>query len=126
MEVLDSNGVCLTKIDRSVSGPRHVIHVENISSLPRGAKAKASLPNGMRRLEFTTTTGPSADWEDETLRISAFGIADLECPIARNNGPAARSEPLQCDELHDKLGVAAAWQQLTAGSIPFQVRIDVG
>ena len=125
MEVLDSGGTVVTRIDDKTSELRHVIHAENISSLPRGARVKASLPNGTRRLEFAREGNTSASWEDEILNIASGGTGDLECAIRRNDGPAGSKEPLQCDELHEKRGMLA-WRQLSAGDLPFQIAVDVG
>jgi hypothetical protein len=111
MEVLDQVGTVLSRIDVSVGNARHVVHVENISTLP----------NGTARIEFVDSSGATASWDNFVLRIPPGKTRDLECPLRRNSGGMAYNEPLQCDKVYDRRGTLP-WRQLTAG-IPFQMTI---
>jgi hypothetical protein len=121
MEVLDQVGTVLSRIDVSVGNARHVVHVENISTLPRDARVAATLPNGTARIEFVDSSGATASWDNFVLRIPPGKTRDLECPLRRNSGGMAYNEPLQCDKVYDRRGTLP-WRQLTAG-IPFQMTI---
>jgi hypothetical protein len=123
MEVVDHTGATVSAINSATNGPRLVVHIENISSVPRGAKILASLPNGMRRIEFVSAGTAQSNWNDQVSNIPKNATRDLERDVRRNNGPAAAGEPIQCDEVHDQRG-SLPWTQLTQ-NVPFQITITV-
>jgi hypothetical protein len=125
MEIRDSSNACIGLIDAATVGPRHVINVENISSLPRGARTLASLPQGMRRLEFQVGGASVANWDKSVLRIPAGAARELECALHRHGRGTGTNEPLQCDDVHEQRG-SLAWRQLRSPSVPFQITVNVG
>jgi hypothetical protein len=122
MEVLDHSGTCLTQITIRTRGARHVVHVENISTLTRDARVVAVLPHGTTRLEFVVSGAVQTQWDKHVLRIPSGKKRDLECDLRRNTGSAHRNEPLQCDQVYDKRS-SLPWTSLTPG-VPFQMTID--
>jgi hypothetical protein len=137
VEVRDSNQNPIPSIDSTVRNARHVVTVKNISSLPRNAKVKASLPNGSGSLEFAVeaTTGEAASWWHGRTRASATwwcekknigqqNTATAACLVSRNGGPKSLGETFHCDELFDQRG-SIAWQPLS-GSFPNPFPIWIG
>jgi hypothetical protein len=124
MEVRDASGTVIGTVDASTVGPRHVIYVENISSLPRGARAVASLPQGMRRLEFEVNGASVASWDKHVLQIPAGATRELECDLNRHGRATGPNEPLQCDQVHEQRG-SLPWRQLSSSNVPFQMTVNV-
>jgi hypothetical protein len=109
MEVCDASNACIGLIDAATVGPRHVVNVENISSVPRGARVLSSLPQGTRRLEFQVAGAAVANWDKSVLRIPPGNARELECGLHRHGRATGPNEPLQCDEVHEQRG-ALAWR----------------
>ena len=124
MEVLDNSGTPLAQITTTTPGARHVVHIENISTLTRDARVVALLPHGTARIEFVVSGASQARWRKQVSRIPSGQTRDLECDLRRNTGAARRNEPLQCDQVHDRRG-SLNWRSLTSG-LPFQMTIDAG
>jgi hypothetical protein len=122
MEVLDAAGAVLTQIDAGVAVARHVVHVENISTLPRDARVNASLPHGTAHIEFVISAAAKPKWKRSVSRIPSGQTRDLECDLRRNSGAAHKNEPIQCDEVFEKRG-RLSWRNLPSG-VPFQITID--
>lgn len=83
---------------------RHVISVENISTLPYGVRISASLPSGMRRIAFLTARGTVPDWQDHHFNIPGKASVDLECRLLRVRGTTAGTEGLRCDTVWKNKG----------------------
>jgi hypothetical protein len=122
MEVLDVTGGVLNQIAAGDIGVRHVVHVENISTMPRDARVISTLPHGTTHIEFLISGVAKSKWDRSVARIPSGQKRDLDCDLRRNNGPINRNEPIQCDEVFEKRG-QQSWKKLTAG-VPFQVTID--
>lgn len=127
MDVVDGGGKSVPLLDSSTHRPRHVITVENISSLPRDVHAFASLPHGVRRIEFIgPSNSPLTHWDGQVLNIPQTAKRDIESDLRRNGGPAGHAEPIQCDEIRERRGGSSlAWNKLHQ-NLPFQITVDVG
>jgi hypothetical protein len=123
MDVIDNVGTTISKIDSTTSGPHHIVDIENISTVPRGAKIVALLPNSSRGIEFVQGGAALSGWNDEVKNIPSGATRRLGCDLRRNSGPSASGEPIQCDELYENRGTLA-WARLYAG-VPFQITIVV-
>jgi hypothetical protein len=121
MEVLDHHGRPLSQISTRTHGARHVVHVENLSSLTEDAKVFASLPNRKRHIEFVDPAGTHDKWNDVRNSIAPGAIVDLEFSLRRNGGSSSLAEPIQCDDVQDKVGTLA-WSSGTSG-VPFTMKI---
>lgn len=122
MEVLDNSGRVLTQIDAGTQGARHLVHVENISTLPRDTRVVALLPHGTAHVEFAVAGAARTHWDHHVLRIPSGQTRDMECYLRRNTGPARMNEPIQCDRVYDRRG-SLPWRELTSG-LPFQMTIN--
>lgn len=122
MEVVDQSGKPVASINATTSGARHVVSIENISTLPRNVRVVAVLPQGLTRIAFTIDGGYVDRWQKEMIHIPDGQIRTLECDLVRTRGPNATGEPIQCDEVYDQRGTLQ-WKKLTKG-LPFQITID--
>jgi len=52
-------------IRKSTPDPRHVIEIENISTVPRDARVKGYLPDGTIHLTFDDAGTKSGDWSKD-------------------------------------------------------------
>jgi hypothetical protein len=124
MQVQDSNGTCITRIDNSTATPpRHVVQVENIGKPPRGIKIRASLPNGMTRLEFVNGAQSTANWDKHVVNVPCNSKRNLESELRRKS--AGRNEPLQCDEVQHARGSSINFKPLRSSNVPFDIIVDV-
>jgi hypothetical protein len=122
MNVLDQQGQRLPQISQSTHGARHVVSVENYSTLSQNAWVVASLPHGTSRIEFVDSAGQAAArWDKQAMNIPTGTTVDLECPLRRNNGSNHPNEPIQCDDVQDAQG-SLAWASGTKG-VPFTITI---
>ena len=96
MSVEDHSSALLSQIATSTSNARHVIRVENISSLTQNAKVIASLPNGTRSIQFTDPGGGVvANWDETRHNIPSGAIVICDRPLTRNGGPKNAAEPIR-------------------------------
>jgi hypothetical protein len=121
MEIQDHLGRPLSNISARTQGARHVVRVENVSSLTQNARVFASLPNGKRRIEFVGRAGAIDTWNDVRNNIASGAIVDLDFPLRRNSGPHSPAEPIQIDDVQDSVGTLVG-NPATCG-VPFTMTI---
>jgi hypothetical protein len=121
MDVVDHNGVHLPQITRNTQDARHVIVVENYSGLTQNAKVCASLPHGMRRIEFVPVKTATDSWSYAINGIPDSQKVRFECRLRRNNGSSDPVEPIRCDDVQDALG-SLAFRPGSSG-VPFFMHI---
>lgn len=121
MDVEDGAGHSIPQISTSTAGARHVVALQNISTIPLSARIVTRLPNGPVRIEFSGAATLDR-WDKQITHIAANGQATLECDLRRNSGAPRPNEPIQCDEMYQRQG-SLPWVQLYSG-LPFQTTVD--
>ncbi|MGJ5134371.1 hypothetical protein [Bradyrhizobium oligotrophicum] len=123
MWVVDDQGAQTPYISGRMNA-RHVVKVENITSLDYDAKVSASLPHGMRRLEFVQNGNVSSSWKQEIRDIPAFDAVEFECDIRHSSQATPHKiEPIRCDDVADSRG-SQPYMPGRYGT-PFQMQIEV-
>jgi hypothetical protein len=121
MDVEDRSGKSLSQIDVRTSNARHVIRVENISSLTQNTQVFAKLPNLTNHIEFVDGGTVTDNWNEARYNIASGTIVTCNRPVQRNTGPNNPAEPIQCDDVQDSVG-SLAWSSGTSG-VPFSMTI---
>jgi hypothetical protein len=123
MDVVDAQGNSLAAIDAATRGARHVVHIENYSTLSKGARVIATLPHGKTRIAFHVDGRQADMWDQHVENIPGRTTSVLECRVVRTRGPARHEEPIQCDQFFDKNG-EMEWRPQW-DKIPFQIIVRV-
>jgi hypothetical protein len=121
MDVIDLAGKSLPDISASTKDARHLVRVENISTLKQNAKVSAKLPNGTLRLEFVEHGSVSDNWSDFRNNIPSTTEVDFVREIRRTGGPNYSAEPIECVDVEDSMG-SLAWSSGSSG-VPFSMTI---
>lgn len=126
LDVVDQGGNSITRIDSTTPQAYSVVTIKNFCPLPKAVEVEVSLPNGMRRLEFTIAGNAQRMWTDASPLIASNGTASVDCALDRNGGSSARNEPIQFDRLSQRPAVSLSFFRVSDPNVPFQITVDAG
>jgi hypothetical protein len=124
MRIVDEADKPVTTVVAGAQGLRHVVDVENISTMPRSARVVAELPNGNRRLAFQPERRHTEEWDKFVEGIPQRESRLIECALIWRKGPTSSEEPIQCSRIFERRG-AMEWIELKTDRLPFQITVRV-
>jgi hypothetical protein len=117
MDIVDADGQVISAINASTLRPRHVVEIENITTLPWDVRVYITLPYGIRSLEFANSAKSS--WMGEAMRIPPSALQQVSMELVRASGANGAEESIRCVEIHEKYGFRP-WTRVVSSRLPFR------
>jgi hypothetical protein len=125
MRVVDGSDQPVTAVTAIMQGVRHIVDIENVSTLTRSARVQALLPQGKKRIAFLIENTQTDRWDQHVEDIPSRATRQLECNIVRTVEPSGHpNEPIQCHKVYERRG-RQTWVEKSADKLPFEITVRV-
>jgi len=112
----------VTSLARGTNDARHVVEIENWTTVPYDVEVKIVLPQGRNRLSFPTS--PNADsWTANAWSLAESENHTEECELACG-GSSPGSERIHCVSVRSKKAGGHKWYH-SGGPLPLALTIAI-